>query len=131
MFIAIDPADPLPIYEQIVRRLKFAIANGAVRSGELIPSVRDLARELAINPNTVARAYRDLQAQGIVSAVRGTGLVVATGAVDRCQPERLKLIRARLRQVFEEARHSGISDRELKKLIAHELGQLKRQKVSP
>jgi GntR family transcriptional regulator len=121
MFVTVDPHDPLPIYEQIVRRLKFAIAQGAVLPGEHIPSVRELARELAINPNTVARAYRELQAEGLVVSRRGTGLAVAAGAPARCRPERTELIRVRLRQLLDEARQGGITAAELRKLIDLEL----------
>ena len=56
MFVHVDPTHDLAIYDQIVRQIKFAVANGAVGVGELVPSVREMARELAINPNTVARA---------------------------------------------------------------------------
>ena len=80
MFIQIDFNDALPIYDQIVRQIKFAVAGDVLCEGELIPSVRELARELTINPNTVARAYRQLQDEGILGTVRGTGLAVAGGA---------------------------------------------------
>ena len=73
MFINIDPSDGIPIYEQIVRQIKFAAAGGVVRPGELIPSVREVASELAVNPNTVAKAYRQLQIEGVVESVRGEG----------------------------------------------------------
>ena len=59
MFFHIDPSNGLAIYSQIVRQIKFAVAGEALRPGEMVPSVRELARELAVNPNTVSRAYRD------------------------------------------------------------------------
>ena len=80
MFIHIDPAGGLAVYDQIVRQVKFAVADGAVASGELVASVRELARELAINPNTVARAYRQLQDDGVLEPVRGRGLAVTSDA---------------------------------------------------
>src|SRR6185312_14443956 len=98
MFFQIDPHNGLAIYEQIVRQIKFAVAGGVLRSGELVPSVRELARELAINPNTIARAYRQLQDDRVLESVRGTGLEVAGGAAERCRNERLKLIRLRIKQ---------------------------------
>lgn len=94
MFLQIDAHNGLAVYEQIVRQIKFAVADGALAAGELIPSVREMARELAINPNTVARAYRQLQGDGVIEAVRGTGLAVAASARRQCQNERTKLIRA-------------------------------------
>ncbi len=94
MFFHIDPHNGLAIYDQIVRQVKFAVAGGVLKSGELVPSVRELARELAINPNTIARAFRQLQDDRVLEPVRGTGMEVATGAGERCRNERLKLIRA-------------------------------------
>ena len=66
MLISIDASSGLAIYDQIVRQIKFAIASEAVLPGELVPSVRELAKQVAVNPNTVARAYRELQAENVL-----------------------------------------------------------------
>ena len=95
MFFQIDFGDHLPIYDQVIRQIKFAVAGGVLKEGELIASVRELARELTINPNTVARAYHRLQDDGVLTSVRGTGLAVAAGAGDRCRGDRVELIRTR------------------------------------
>jgi GntR family transcriptional regulator len=128
MFIQIDFTNELTIYDQIVRQIKFAIAGGVIREGELVPSVRELARELTINPNTVARAYRALQDEGILTAVRGTGLAAAEGAGQRCQNERIELIRNRLHQVLTEANQSGLAPEELQTLVAQQLAKLQEEK---
>ena len=127
MFFALDASNGIPIYEQIVRQTKFAIASGVVQPGEMIPSVRELARELTLNPNTVARAYRQLQQEGILDSVRGTGLQVATGATRLCADARLKLVRARLKQVFQEAKQSRIDVSQLRALVDRELTALERE----
>ena len=80
MFLAIDPQNGVAIYEQIVRQVNFAVAAEVLVAGDLVPSVRELARQLAVNPNTVARAYRQLQSDGVLETVRGTGLAVSAGA---------------------------------------------------
>jgi GntR family transcriptional regulator len=121
MFFHIDPHNGLAIYDQIVRQLKFAVAGGVLKSGELVPSVRELARELAINPNTIARAYRQLQDDRVLEPVRGTGMEVATGAAERCRNERLKLIRFCILQVLVEAKQSRLDPRELRELVEKEL----------
>jgi len=126
MFFAIDPTNGLAIYEQIVRQVKFAVAGGALRGGDRVPSVRDLARELAINPNTVARAYRQLQADGVLASVRGTGLEVSIGAGDPCRAERVELVAARLRKVLVEAKQSGLSTQQLRTLVQSELTAIER-----
>ena len=120
MFLQIQPDDGLAIYDQIVRQVKFAIADEAMQVGELVPSVRELARQLTINPNTVARAYRQLQDEGILQGVRGLGLQVAKGATRRCRSERVELIRARLKQVLAEAHHSGLAPQDIVQLVQKE-----------
>jgi DNA-binding transcriptional regulator YhcF (GntR family) len=78
-----------PIYVQIADRVKFAVASGVLRPGDLVPSVRELSKGLVVNPNTVSRAYRELQAEGLLEPVRGTGLQVAEGAAERCRDARV------------------------------------------
>ena len=129
MFFSINPSAGLPIYEQVIRQVKFAVAGQVIKHGELVPSVREVARQLAINPNTVARAYRQLQADAVLEAVRGTGLQVAGRAVELCQRERLDLIRRRLREVLIEARQSRLGDGEIRKLVESELATTEKEKV--
>jgi GntR family transcriptional regulator len=121
MLLHVDVDNGLAVYDQIVRQVKFAVAGGALQSGELVPSVRELARDLAINPNTVARAYRQLQEEGVLESVRGLGLSVSPAARRQCQAARTKLIRARLRLVLEEALHSGLSAEEIESLTQAEV----------
>ena len=121
MFIHIDPTNGLAIYDQIVRQIKFAVAAGALTAGDMAPSVRELARELAINPNTVARAYQQLQADRVLETVRGTGLAVAPRAQQRCRDARLQLIQLRLRQTLAEAKQSGLDKAEIRNLIDAEM----------
>jgi GntR family transcriptional regulator len=125
MFFNIDPSSGLAIYEQVVRQVVFAIAAGALHPGDIVPSVR----ELVINPNTVARAYRQLQGDGVLQNLRGTGLAVADGACRRCQAERLKLLRRRIQQVLLEAQQSQLDYAQLRSLVESELTAIKRQEV--
>src|SRR6188474_1161497 len=127
MLFHVDIRNGLAVYDQIVRQVKFAVADGALRSGELVPSVRELARELAVNPNTVARAYQQLQSEGVLDSVRGMGLAVASGADKRCRAERLKLVQGRLREVLLEARQSGLELADLRQLIDEELVAIDRR----
>jgi len=129
MFFHIEPTGGLAIYEQVVRQVKFAVAGGALQTGELVPSVRELARELAINPNTVAKAYRDLQGEGVLEPVRGMGLAVSAGALRRCRSERVKMIRRRIRAVLAEARRSRLEANELRSLVERELAAVEREEV--
>ncbi|MBN2292234.1 MAG: GntR family transcriptional regulator [Pirellulales bacterium] len=128
MFFTIDPSGGLPIYEQVVRQIKFAVAGQVIKAGELVPSVREVARQLTINPNTVARAFRQLQADGVLDPVRGTGLQVAGGALELCRHERTNLIRSRLREVLTEARQSRLDEDEIRRLVESELLATENQK---
>jgi GntR family transcriptional regulator len=120
MFFTIDFSNDLALYDQITRQIKFAVAGEILKTGEMIPSVRELARELTLNPNTVARAYRQLQTDGVLASIRGTGLVVAESAFERCCQERRELIRARLRQVLVEAKQSRLETPEVFALVQKE-----------
>src|SRR5262245_1367523 len=128
MLLHVDVRNGLAVYDQIVRQVKFAVANGALASGDMVPSVRELARDLAINPNTVARAYRELQDDGVLEAVRGMGLSITDTARRHCQAERTKLIRARLRLVLDEALRSGLTAGEIDELVESELTGVRRGK---
>ena len=121
MFFTIDPDNGLAIYDQILRQVKFAVASGALQPGQRVPSLQELATTLALNPNTVARAYRELQAEGILEMVRGIGLEISSKAVKRCQQDRDTLIRERLRSVLIEARQSQLEDAELREMFDAEL----------
>src|SRR5947209_14743850 len=106
MLIHLNMSDDRPIYAQIVDQVKFAIAAKVVRPGDLVPSVRELSKRLVVNPNTVARAYRELQAQGLLESLRGTGLQVTEAATARCGEERRVIVRQRLRSAIEDVRRS-------------------------
>lgn len=121
MFFTIDPDNGLAIYDQIMRQVKFAVASGALQPGQRVPSLQELSVTLALNPNTVARAYRELQSEGILEMVRGIGLEISPKAVKRCLQDRDALIRERLRSVLIEARQSQLDDAELQEMFDAEL----------
>ena len=120
IIVDLNSGDDRPIYGQIADRVKFAVAGGVLRPGDLVPSVRELSKQLVVNPNTVARAYRDLQTEGLLDSVRGMGLQVAEGAVDRCRAARREMVRQRLRQVIEEARQSKMDPAEIEAILREE-----------
>ena len=127
MFLYIDAHNGLAVYEQIIRQVKFAVADGVLSAGDLAPSVRELAKDLAINPNTVARAYRQLQDDDVLTPIRGTGLAVASGARRACQSERKRLIRARLHDVLLEAHSSGLDEAQIHSIFKAELVSARRK----
>lgn len=124
MFFSIEPANGVAIYEQIVRQVKFAIAEGTLRPGQLLPSVRVLSRQLAINPNTINRAFQQLQTEGALESLRGRGLAVRAEAPEVCIQARRQMIAARLRGALSEALHAGLSADEIRQITQQQLGEL-------
>jgi GntR family transcriptional regulator len=120
ILLDLNSGDERPIYGQIADRVKFAVAGGVLRAGELVPSVRELSKQLVVNPNTVARAYRDLQVEGLLESVRGMGLEVAEGAAERCRAARREIVRLRLRRAIEEARQSKMDSSEIEAILHEE-----------
>ncbi len=121
MIFHIQPDSPVAVYEQIVAQVTFAVAAGALRPGDFIPSVRDLANELVINPNTGARAVVELEKRGVVEARRGRGTAIAAEALDLCRRLRLRIVRERIRDGLREAVFSGLPVEEIKQVVEEEL----------
>jgi GntR family transcriptional regulator len=105
LVIRITPGSAAPIYQQIVTQVRHAVATGTVAEGDLLPSVRALAEQLLINPNTAAKAYGELSKDGIVEGLPGRGLVVAprrTGS-GLTRAERLRRLDPLATQLLHEA----------------------------
>ena len=133
MRIIVRPDSPVPIYEQIVSQVVFAVAAGDVRAGEEIESVRELAQALVVNPNTVARAFQELEKIGVLEPRRGLNMVVAADGPKRCRERRREIVRDRVREALREAASAGLSaddvhgivDDEWPRLTAARNGQTK------
>jgi GntR family transcriptional regulator len=123
MQLSVDVDNGMPIYEQLVRQVKYAVAEGVVVPGQMIPSVRDVARQLAINPNTVQRAYQQLQSEEIIESLRGRGMAVCLGAKKQCQTDRQTLLGERLMAVIEEAVRSGLDSDRLREMFERGLSK--------
>ena len=103
MLFNVQSDGPAPIYEQIVAQVIYGVAAGALPVGTFIPSVRELAEQLVIHPNTVARAFQELERMGVVSARRGRGMEVTAEAPEKCGARRQELVRSCIRQALQEA----------------------------
>lgn len=114
MFIAIDPSSGLPIYIQIVGQIKTGIAMGRLQPEDPLPSVRQLATDLAVNPNTVARAYLDLEYEGIIYKRQGAGTFVSSQGVEMSKLERRKVLGELIEKALVEGVNLGLGERELR-----------------
>jgi GntR family transcriptional regulator len=116
MQIHISAADGVPIYQQIVNQVKYLVSSGRLAAGEELPPIRTLAEKLVINPNTVARAYRELEAAGIVEKRRTSGTYVSDQGSPLARRERLKILTERIDALLAEARQMDIAFEEVVKL---------------
>jgi GntR family transcriptional regulator len=124
LFLHIQPDSPVPIYAQIVAQVTFAIASGALEPGTMIPSVRDLAGRLLVHPNTVARAFQELERRGAVAARRGRGMEVTANGPLTCRAQRREIVRGRIREALREAASSALTPDEIHKLVEEELARV-------
>src|SRR2546427_11930785 len=85
MILRLNPASGVPLYFQLIEQVKHAIETGAIRAGEQLPSVRQMAEGVLINPNTVARAYRELEHEGIIELRHGSGAFIRLSMVARAR----------------------------------------------
>ena len=109
MQLYVSPADGVPIYLQVVNQVKYLVSSGRLAAGEELPPIRALAEQLLINPNTVARAYRELELAGVVEKRRTTGTYVSGGASPLARRERLKILGRRVDALLAEARQMDVS----------------------
>jgi GntR family transcriptional regulator len=119
-----NPASGVPIYLQLMEQVKHAIETGALRPGEQLPGMRPLAEELVINPNTVAKAYRELEHEGVIELRHGAGAFVSGAAQARQAPEKLRAAQAIVSAAIERLRGRGITDEEIRRLFEAELSGL-------
>ena len=117
MQIRISATDGIPIYLQIVNQVKYLVASGRIASGEELPPIRTLAEKLVINPNTVARAYRELESAGIVEKRRTAGTYVSDQGSPLARRERLRILTDRIDALLVEARQMDIPFDDVLKLV--------------
>jgi len=113
----ISSHDGVPIYLQIVNQVKYLVASGRLAAGEELPPIRTLAEQLLINPNTVARAYRELEQAGVVTKRRTAGTYVSDTTSPLARRERLKIVTERVDALLAEARQMNIDTEALVELI--------------
>ena len=117
MQIHVSDSSGEPFYQQVANQVKFLVASGRLSVGDQLPPVRKLAEQLLINPNTVARAYRELEAEGVVSSKRGSGVFVSDAGSPLSRKEKLRILNERIDSVLTEATQLGFDLATLVRLI--------------
>jgi GntR family transcriptional regulator len=124
MRLKLDPADPVPIYSQIFDQVRCAIAAGVLRPDDELPSVRALATEHLINPNTVARAYLELEREGFLTKKRGAGTYVSPQAARLGEREKARIVRELLDKALAQAMQLQIPVKQVRNLFEERLGDI-------
>jgi GntR family transcriptional regulator len=125
--LKIDTGNGVPIYLQIVEQIKRSVAMGRLKPEEGLPSVRQLAVDLTINPNTVARAYLELEHEGVIYKRQGQGTFVSAQGVDASRRERQKAVAALLDRAIVEAVESGMTPQEIEGLYRESMERCRKE----
>src|ERR1044071_2330584 len=122
-----NPSSGVPIYLQLMEQVKHGIETGALRAGEQLPGIRPLAEELVINPNTVAKAYRELEPEGVIELRQGAGAFVAGQAATKKVTDTIRAGQTVVAETIAKLRERGVTDEEIRRLFEAELAGLNKR----
>lgn len=119
MIFHLNHSSGVPVYQQLMQQIRHGVETGALRAGERLPTIRNLAEELVVNANTVVRAYRELQHEGVVELRQGSGAYVGRSVVQRGQvmSKAVSLVTS----VIERLTELGLSEEEIRRIVENEL----------
>ena len=113
MFLRVEPSSPVPIYRQIMDQVMSGVASGALSTGDQLPTMRQLAVDLEINPNTVVRAYKELEIRGLIETHHGTGTFIGSNKVKRSDLEHQRQLNQIASEFVARAGSAGFTVEEL------------------
>jgi GntR family transcriptional regulator len=122
---SLDTSSGVPFYRQVIDKVLLAVADGRLKSGTQLPTVRQLAVDLSVNLNTVAKAYREMEIRGIVETQQGTGTFISDRRFERKPAERRKALDALVDRMITEATSQGLSLDELTQALEQRAGKSK------
>jgi GntR family transcriptional regulator len=117
----LNPQSGVPIYLQLIEQVKHGIENGALRPGDQLPGIRKLAESIPMNPNTVAKAYKELEHMGLVELRQGSGAFISEGLDTKELTDRMKSARPIVEKTVERLLQMGLNEEEVRRLIEAEL----------
>src|SRR3954453_1575477 len=121
MLLKPNPSSGVPIYLQLMEQVKHSIETGALRPGEQLPGIRPLAEELVINPNTVAKAYRELEHEGVLELRHGAGAFVSANGRAKKATDKLRAGQTVVSDAVRKLRDRGVTEEEIRRLFEAEL----------
>ena len=126
MILKPNPSLGVPIYLQLMEQVKHAIETGALKPGDQLPGIRPLAEELVINANTVAKAYRELEHEGVIELRHGAGAFVSANARGEKIADKLRGAQPLIASTVDKLRAKGLSDEEIRRMFEAELAGLRK-----
>ena len=129
LHLQIDPHSGIPVYRQMMDQIKYYVAAGTLRGGDQLPSIRELAGTLSVNPTTVVKAYNELQHEGVVAMRHGKGAFVAEGAPEMSEAERAQALRRLARQLVVEAIQMGAPPELVLRVVNDEMERMRSERL--
>lgn len=121
LFFKLSPATGQPLYLQLMQQIRHATETGALRDGDQLPGIRTLAEELVVSPNTVVKAYSELEHEGLLDLRHGAGAFVCVKRRTRSLADDVQMARRRLRDLIDDLREDGLLDEEIARAFEAEL----------
>jgi GntR family transcriptional regulator len=121
MIFTLNPSSGQPLYLQLMQQIRLAIETGVLQPGEGLPGVRTLAQQLVISPNTVVKAYSELEHEGLLELRHGSGAYVSVPRSKKVRTDRLRQAQERVRALIEKLQSDGLSEEEIQRLVEAEL----------
>jgi GntR family transcriptional regulator len=122
----LNQSSGIPLYLQLMEQIKHAVETGALRSGDQLPTIRKLAEDLVMNPNTVVRSYRELEHEGIIELRHGSGAFVSDSVVGRAKV--MRKAQSVVQSAIDRLTSLGLTEEETRRLVENELAQQRTQK---
>lgn len=117
----LNPSGGQPIYLQLMRQVQHAVQTGVLKDGDLMPGIRTLAEELAVSHNTIAKAYTELEHEGLLELRHGSGAYICARRNVRSRTDMIRGAQERVREFIDSLRHEGLADEEIRRLCEAEL----------
>lgn len=121
MNFRVNPTATQPLYFQLTQQIRHAIDTGVLQPGDALPGIRTLAEQLVVSPNTVVKAYSELEHEGVLEMRRGSGAFVAGRKATKARSDRVRHAQDRVRALVERLRADGLSEEEIQRLVEAEL----------
>ncbi len=118
MLEGINVRSRVAVYLQVENQVQFAIASGKLTEGDQLPSVRELSERLGVNPNTIAKSYRDLEVMGLLYTRRGMGVFINKGVQSKCREECYRKIFSKMYEVVSEAKAAGLAKKDIQEIFS-------------